>query len=108
MIEPRVGSASPWGPIQIVEELAPGVWSVATAGHGGLKLSPERVKRLPDICRATGYSGGGWFEEDCDWAIPALQFADVRQAMSISHADAERIVTAWQSDEIKAAFGISR
>jgi hypothetical protein len=59
---------SPWGTIQSKQELAPGVWSVSTAGHGGIKLSRERNAAVPDYMRIAG----GWYEEDCDWAIAAV------------------------------------
>jgi hypothetical protein len=26
--------------------------------------------------RSTGYSSGGQFEEDCDWCLPVIAFAD--------------------------------
>jgi hypothetical protein len=27
---------------------------------------------MPEPMRETACSGGGWFEEDCDWALPYL------------------------------------
>ncbi len=69
---PIVGSASPWGSIQTVEALGPDAVSVTTASHGGLRLSPDAFERLPNALRETAYSQGGWFEEDCDWALPYL------------------------------------
>jgi len=59
---------SPWGAIQTRRELAPGIWSVSTAGHGGIKLSRERNAAVPKYMR----SEGGWYEEDCEWAIAAV------------------------------------
>jgi hypothetical protein len=59
---------SRWGPIQTKSELAPGVWSVSTAGHGGIKLSRERNAAVPAYLRREG----GWYEEDCEWAIAAV------------------------------------
>ncbi|SDK43538.1 DUF7007 domain-containing protein [Bradyrhizobium ottawaense] len=59
---------SPWGAIQTKRELAPGIWSVSTAGHGGIKLSRERNAGVPDYMRAEG----GWYEEDCQWSIAAM------------------------------------
>lgn len=60
--------SSPWGAIQDKRELAPGIWSVSTAGHGGIKLSRERNAAVPDYMRAEG----GWYEEDCQWSIAAM------------------------------------
>lgn len=69
---PSRGSSSPWGPIQTVEPLGPDVVSVTTASHGGLRVSFTALARLPEAIRQTAYSEGGWFEEDCDWALPYL------------------------------------
>jgi len=59
---------SPWGPVQTSKELAPGIWQVTTAGHGGIKLSRERNAGVPKYMRAEG----GWYEEDCQWSIVAV------------------------------------
>jgi hypothetical protein len=69
---PTRGASSPWGPVQTVEALGPDVVSVTTASHGGLRLSPSALTRLPEALRETGHSAKGWFEEDCDWALPYL------------------------------------
>ncbi|MCP1757790.1 DUF7007 domain-containing protein [Bradyrhizobium elkanii] len=60
--------SSPWGAIQDKRELAPGIWQVSTAGHGGIKLSRERNAAVPAYMRAEG----GWYEEDCQWSIAAV------------------------------------
>ena len=57
---------SPWGAVQHGERLVDGVFFVSTAGHGGIKLSQARNALIPDVFRREG----GWYEEDCDWAIP--------------------------------------
>lgn len=69
---PTRGSSSPWGPIQTVEPLGPDVVSVTTASHGGLRVSLTALARLPQAIRETAFSSNGWFEEDCDWALPYL------------------------------------
>ncbi len=69
---PNPGASSPWGPIQTVAPLGPEVVSVTTASHGGLRLSLTALMRLPEPIRQTAFSQGGWFEEDCDWALPYL------------------------------------
>lgn len=63
---------SPWGAIQECSELAPGIWSVSTASHGGIKLDRNRQASMPaDMKRP-----GGWYEEDCEWCLPFCIFAD--------------------------------
>src|SRR5689334_14581410 len=97
---PTCGSSSPWGPVQTVEALGPDAVSVTTASHGGLRVSLTALARLPEAIRQTGYSAGGWFEEDCDWALPYLalgldQFeADAARAAEM-HQAAVRTVQRW-------------
>ena len=69
---PSRGSSSPWGAIQTVTALGPDAMWVTTASHGGLRMSPTALARMPESVRQTAYSEGGWFEEDCDWALPYL------------------------------------
>jgi hypothetical protein len=69
---PRCGSSSPWGPIQTVTPLGPDAVAVTTASHGALQVSPGALERMPAPIRQTAYSANGWFEEDCDWALPYL------------------------------------
>ncbi|MBB3892853.1 hypothetical protein GGQ61_003591 [Phenylobacterium haematophilum] len=69
---PRCGFASPWGAIQTVTPLGPDAVAVSTASHGGLCVSPDALARMPAATRQTAYSANGWFEEDCDWALPYL------------------------------------
>ena len=72
---PREGDASPWGAIDGVTPLGPEAVSVTTPSHGGIWVTPAALARIPEPLRATAYSGGGWFEEDCDWCIPYLALA---------------------------------
>ena len=69
---PVRGGSSPWGAIQSVAPLGPDVVTVTTASHGGLRVSPGALRRMPEAIQNTAYSRGGWFEEDCDWALPYL------------------------------------
>src|SRR5271165_6274308 len=64
---------SPWGKVDHTEELAPGIWSVSTPGHGGLKLSTQRNGMMPPYMKRAG----GWYEEDCEWSLVALVFPEV-------------------------------
>ena len=87
---PFRGSSSPWGPIQTVTTLGPDVVSVTTASHGGLRVSLTALARMPEPIRATTYSQGGWFEEDCDWALPYLALG-----LDAFETDAARAAEVW-------------
>ena len=71
-LTPREGDSSPWGLIDSVTPLGPDAAAVSTPSHGGIWVSPAGLARIPEPLRATAYSSGGWFEEDCDWCIPYL------------------------------------
>lgn len=66
------GKRSPWGRIQWSRRVADGIWFVSTAGHGGYKLDRKRNATVDACWRRAG----GWYEEDCEWAIAALTFPD--------------------------------
>jgi hypothetical protein len=87
---PTRGSASPWGPIQTASPLGPEVVVVTTASHGGLRLSAAAFARLPQAIRQTAYSRDGWFEEDCDWALPYLALG-----LDAFEPDAARAAEVW-------------
>ena len=78
VLEP-VPTYSPWGNIQSRTELAQGIQSVATASHGGIWLSKVRVEELKavlgDDCD-NWLKDWQWWEEDCDWVVPIVFFAD--------------------------------
>ena len=77
---------TPWGNSQSIREIAPGIIRVSTESHGGYHVTPELLARMPEEHRATAYSTGGWFEEDVDWSLVAINFPD-----------------AFHPDEVKAA-----
>jgi hypothetical protein len=89
---PKPGTSSPWGPIQTVTPLGPDAVSVTTASHGGLRVSLTALARMPEPVRATGYSRDGWFEEDCDWALPYLALG-----LDAFEADAARAAEVWSA-----------
>ena len=68
--EPKEGQRCMWGDIQCVEKLANGIWTVSTASHGGIKLDRKHNAKVPTYLR----QAGGWYEEDCEWAIPFVLF----------------------------------
>ena len=64
--------STPWGTAQSAEELAPGVFFISTASHGGLQVFPnaENYPEAARIARSSTYSfmrgTVAWLEEDCD------------------------------------------
>ena len=66
---------SMWGVVQDCEEWLEGVFSVSTAGHGGVLVTPEVAKLLSEAARKRGAKMQGYlqYEEDCDWAIPVYE-----------------------------------
>ena len=69
---PRAGGSSPWGEIQDADMIAEGIFSVYTAGHGGIWLSADRLEQMPADERSTD----GWYEEDSEMAFPLRRFRD--------------------------------
>jgi hypothetical protein len=68
---PTVGASSPWGRVQqatpFVRNGQTIAVSISTASHGGFWVAPHLRTGLAAI--ETSYSRGGWFDEDCDWAL---------------------------------------
>lgn len=76
-----------WGKVQHAEEVAAGIWSVSTPGHGGLILSKERNAMIQKVVKAKTWMQEGMrgnYEEDCDFAIPCIQFRDEFEKFYIS------------------------
>ena len=65
---------TPWGAVQQQEKLCEGLYFLSTASHGGIWVAPELRDRVPK-CNNFLKSRAFW-EEDCDWAIPFVVFAD--------------------------------
>jgi hypothetical protein len=72
--EKKMVKNTPWGPAQSAVELAPGIISYSTASHGGIWLSADRQRKINYEKNWLGSKE--WWEEDCDWAIPYLVFAE--------------------------------
>lgn len=61
---------TPWGKSQDQEKITRGINFYSTAGHGGYKVSAKLNEQIPDFMR----NEDGWYEEDCEWCIPAIIF----------------------------------
>lgn len=101
----HVGSRTPWGCADHAREIAPGITQVSTPGHGGIKLSPERNAEIPIALR----NRTGWYEEDCEAAIPMMYHAEAFCDPGDSSADlrdqARATVINWFPDQYEKATG---
>jgi hypothetical protein len=80
---------TPWGRAITREQVAPGVWVVTTASHGGYYLEPAARERIPLIFqRATFTRDPAFYEEDCDWAIVARYFPEAFPPEAQEYAEA--------------------
>lgn len=70
---------SPWGLVVHCDTLCPGVYSVSTAGHGGIMVHIDAARRLlsPEA-QAIGFRAGDYlnFEEDCDAPVALRELMD--------------------------------
>jgi hypothetical protein len=99
---------TPWGPSQEIEGIIDGIEFVSTAGHGGLKLDPAHNRRMPEYLRRRG----GWYEEDCEWCLPAVVFEAELRARGkppwvklIEDGDHIETMKDWFPDEYERFFG---
>jgi hypothetical protein len=63
---------SPWGAVDHHVVIAPGIISVSTPSHGGIKLDRARNAKIHPAFR----TAGGWYEEDCEADIAVFTFPD--------------------------------
>jgi hypothetical protein len=66
----EIGKDTPFGHVEHVERLYPGIYWVTTPEHGGVKLDHYRNRQVPLQHRVYG----GWYEEDEMWRVPAYVF----------------------------------
>lgn len=95
------GSRTPWGAAQSTYYPAPGIVQVSTAGHGGVKLSPERNREVHPALRRRS----GWYEEDCEASIVGMYFPEAFPSSSLSASDHEGSVKDWFPDDWESATG---
>ena len=93
---PKTPTHTPWGWTRKIQELAEGVLRVTTAGHGGLKLSRERLEEFPAAVRNTMLTPL-YAEEDCEESI-------VRSLLGIGHeGDRETALQANGNHRLQAS-----
>lgn len=91
---------TPWGSAQTEEQLAPGITQVSTAGHGGIHVAATLNRQIHKVWR----QAGGWYEEDCDWALVALTFPQhfSEKHVTYAHDSAKR----WHAKSYAVAMGV--
>lgn len=68
---------TPWGQADAQGFVAEGIDWVSTPRHGGYRLSRARQQQLPPYAGFRNATCGlTWWEEDCDWAVLYVVFAD--------------------------------
>lgn len=97
-----------WGKIDFAGELVPGIWAVSTPSHGGLILSDERQRAMPDALRLESNE----YEHDCDWSLVYLAFESEFAALPDPFepdrvSKAHNIAAHWKADRY-AAFRATR
>ena len=109
----REGQSSPWGRVQSCGMVAPGIGWVSTASHGGIKLDRKRNAEVPEYMR----TAGGWYEEDCEWAIPyvvheasillcAIAKGDSREVDIINSRTHKACLERWHKAEHDRFYGV--
>jgi hypothetical protein len=92
----NVGDRTPWGRADHVYKLGEGIYSASTSSHGGMHLAPAINALIPKYMRADN----GWYEEDCQQAIPPFvlgckYFDCQRTHQFIEEGEAEQTVKVW-------------
>lgn len=95
----RITYSTPWGSSQGATVYADGIVSHTTASHGGFHLSAERNAEVHPLLR----SEGGFYEEDCAWAIVAITFPAL--FTSFERRCAEKSLKDWWPDAWETVFG---
>lgn len=98
-VETRVSASTPWGGSQGATVYAEGIVAHSTASHGGFHLSAECNAQVHPMLRAEG----GWYEEDCAWAIVAITFPQL--FTSFERRCAESTLKDWWPDAWETIFG---
>ncbi len=75
---------TPWGPKQEEWEVAGFSW-VSTPRHGGIYLTPEQRKDIPDLIKPhSSDTERIWWEEDSAWSLPVVYLLSQRPHDSLS------------------------
>ena len=92
------GPVTPWGRADSCEDYGEGVKFYSTPSHGGFRISGAALRRIPQQFRMM-YSAKGWFEEDCDWAIPVYFLPEYFSAAE--YVSAVDTLSCWHPNVLK-------
>ncbi len=95
-----MGTWTPWGQADYTKQIARGIVSYSTPGHGGIHVSPTKQAKMPEALRIES----GWYEEDCDWALVALAFPEYFIA---EYSQALDTVKNWHPDRYEKWSGVT-
>src|SRR5437762_1102035 len=110
-----VGMPTPWGRADSAGIIAEGIAFVSTPSHGGIFLSAEMNEKIPEVFRRQG----GWYEEDCDWAIPYFflyvqiltdphnQSGENLKRVTDAISDSRQTLINWHPDAWQAYYGVT-
>lgn len=106
---PNASGSSPWGGVDYAYLYPEGIRCVGTPGHGGWWVPCKLNRRIPGPLRndtrannAPDTTAGGWYEEDCEWAVPVYCLPDLFHPDDVT--EARRVLRSWFPDEFTAAF----
>jgi hypothetical protein len=80
-MQDRQPTTTPWGQVQEVRSIAPGISVLSTASHGGIYLAPELNDQVPDQVKEQTFNGlgfQGFYEEDEDAQLIRVLFPQYR------------------------------
>ena len=104
------GMRTPWGKADSVSPIMEGLDFVGTPSHGGVFVSRKRNAIIPAYMRRAN----GWYEEDCDWAIPFCVFEMELQAhgsesakKAIAEGHHRSTLRNWSPDAYERYFGVT-
>lgn len=100
--------SSPWGAIQSSTRVAEGIRYVSTSSHGGVLLSAERNRKVPEYMRLRG----GAYEHDNAIAVPMVVFAEEfakAEKKTVDEIKTEALLRLreWQPNEYEEYTGIA-
>lgn len=98
---------TPWGTADHVDRYQRGITWYGTPSHGGFKVCKTLNEQIPEYMR----DKGGWYEEDCDWAIVATVFPaafighDKDPEKTLQHA--RDTLRNWHPDAYERFYGVT-